>query len=57
LYDSVLRTIGKTPIVRLNRVAPAGIEMWVKMEGRNPGQCLVTAFEGIAGVVWPLSPC
>ena len=29
-------TIGNTPIVRLNRIAPEGIEMFVKVESFNP---------------------
>jgi cysteine synthase A len=36
IYDSILDTIGNTPIVRLNRIAPAGIEMFVKVESFNP---------------------
>lgn len=36
IYDSVLRTIGRTPVIRINRLAPAGIKMYVKMESRNP---------------------
>ncbi len=37
-YNSVLEMIGQTPVVRLNRVPhPGGAEVWVKLEGRNPG--------------------
>jgi cysteine synthase A len=36
IYDSILDTIGETPIVRLNRIAPDGIEMFVKVESFNP---------------------
>jgi cysteine synthase A len=36
IYDSILDTIGHTPVVRLNRMAPAGIEMYVKVESFNP---------------------
>ncbi len=36
IYDSILDTIGDTPIVRLNRIAPDGIEMFVKVESFNP---------------------
>lgn len=36
IYDSILDTIGNTPIVRLNRIAPDGIEMFVKVESFNP---------------------
>jgi len=36
IYNSILDTIGNTPIVRLNRIAPDGIEMFVKIESFNP---------------------
>ena len=35
-YNSILDTIGNTPIVRLNRIAPAGVDMHVKVESFNP---------------------
>jgi cysteine synthase A len=37
MYQSILDTIGNTPIVRLQRLAPPGIELYVKLESRNPG--------------------
>ncbi|MGE4610832.1 MAG: pyridoxal-phosphate dependent enzyme [Paracoccaceae bacterium] len=36
LYDSVLDTIGDTPCIRINNLAPDGIEMYVKAESYNP---------------------
>ncbi len=36
IYNSILETIGRTPIVRINRLAPAGVEMYVKIEAFNP---------------------
>ncbi len=36
IHDSILDTIGDTPIVRLQRLAPAGITMYVKIEAFNP---------------------
>jgi cysteine synthase len=36
LYGSILETIGNTPIVRINRLAPVGVNMFVKMESFNP---------------------
>ena len=36
IYDSILDTIGHTPIVRLNRVAPEHVRMYVKAEFFNP---------------------
>jgi cysteine synthase len=35
-YDNILQTIGRTPLVRLNRLAPAGIGVHVKLESFNP---------------------
>ena len=35
-YDSILQTIGNTPIVRINRLAPAHVTMYVKVESFNP---------------------
>jgi cysteine synthase A len=36
IYNSILDTIGKTPIVRLNHIAPANQNMYVKVEAFNP---------------------
>jgi len=37
-YDSIVDTIGDTPLVRLNRVLPPGAgTVWAKLEGFNPG--------------------
>ena len=35
-YDSILDTIGKTPIVKLNKMAPEGSHVYVKIESFNP---------------------
>jgi cysteine synthase A len=35
-YRSILETVGDTPVVRINRLAPAGIELFVKVEAFNP---------------------
>ena len=35
-YDHILDTIGRTPLVRLNRMAPAGVSVHVKLESFNP---------------------
>jgi cysteine synthase A len=35
-YSSILETIGNTPVVRINRLAPPGVTMYVKMEAFNP---------------------
>lgn len=36
LYDSILDTVGNTPAVRINNLAPAGIRLYVKAEFFNP---------------------
>lgn len=35
-YESILGTVGRTPIVRINRLAPPGVNLWVKVEAFNP---------------------
>jgi cysteine synthase A len=35
-YENILDTIGRTPVVRLNRLAPDGINLYVKVESFNP---------------------
>jgi cysteine synthase A len=37
LYDDISQTIGRTPVVRINRLAPAHVKMYVKLEAANPG--------------------
>jgi cysteine synthase A len=37
LYDDISKTIGRTPVVRINRMAPAHVKMYVKLEAANPG--------------------
>ncbi|MFZ3205947.1 MAG: pyridoxal-phosphate dependent enzyme [Pseudomonas sp.] len=34
--ESILATIGHTPVIRINRLAPPGIELYVKAEAFNP---------------------
>ena len=36
LYDNILETIGDTPIVKINRLAPEGVTMYAKAEFFNP---------------------
>src|SRR3954471_2874927 len=35
-YQSILETVGNTPVVRINRLAPAGVNLFVKIEAFNP---------------------
>ncbi|WP_313143050.1 cysteine synthase A [Stenotrophomonas sp.] len=37
LYDSILDTVGNTPIVKLQRLAPQGVTLYAKVESFNPG--------------------
>ena len=37
LYDSILDTIGNTPIVKLQRLAPPDVTLYAKVESFNPG--------------------
>jgi cysteine synthase A len=36
IYESILGTIGRTPIVKINRLAPSHVTMYVKCEYFNP---------------------
>jgi len=36
IYDSILDTIGHTPVVKLNRLAPKHVNVYVKVESFNP---------------------
>jgi cysteine synthase len=36
IYDSILGTIGRTPVVRIQRLAPKNVTMYVKCEFFNP---------------------
>ena len=35
-YNSILDTVGNTPVVRINRLAPPGVDLYVKVEAFNP---------------------
>jgi cysteine synthase A len=37
IFDSILDTIGRTPIVRLHRLPPKHVSLFVKVESFNPG--------------------
>ncbi len=36
LYSSIVDTIGDTPVVKVNRIAPEGVDVYVKFEAFNP---------------------
>jgi cysteine synthase A len=35
-FESILGTIGNTPVVRINKLAPPGVNLYVKVEAFNP---------------------
>ncbi len=35
-FDSILDTVGNTPAIRINRIAPSNVEVYVKFEAFNP---------------------
>ena len=37
LYEDITQTIGRTPVVRVRRLAPAHVKLYVKLEMANPG--------------------
>jgi cysteine synthase A len=37
IYNDILETIGRTPVVRINRIAPDNVQMYAKVESFNPG--------------------
>ena len=37
IYDDITKTIGRTPVVRINHIAPPNVTMYVKVEAFNPG--------------------
>ena len=44
LYDSILDTVGNTPIVKLQRLAPPQVSVYAKVESFNPGGSVRTAW-------------
>ena len=35
-YDSILETVGRTPVVRIRKLAPSHVKLYVKIEAFNP---------------------
>ena len=35
-YENILQTIGETPVIKINRLAPQHVDLYVKMESFNP---------------------
>jgi adenylate cyclase len=36
IFQNILETVGNTPVVRINRLAPSGVNLFVKIEAFNP---------------------
>ncbi len=36
IHDSILGTVGNTPVIRINRLAPKGVNLYAKVEAFNP---------------------
>jgi len=36
IYNDILETIGNTPVIKIQKLAPEGVEMYVKVEAFNP---------------------
>jgi len=37
IYDNISQTIGRTPVVGINRLGPPHVKLYVKLEAANPG--------------------
>ena len=35
-FSNILETVGRTPVVRINKLAPEGVDLYVKIEAFNP---------------------
>jgi cysteine synthase A len=35
-YNNIIETVGRTPVVRINRLGPPDVNLWVKIEAFNP---------------------
>jgi cysteine synthase len=35
-FQNILETVGDTPVVKIGKLAPAGINLYVKIEAFNP---------------------
>src|SRR5687768_16628023 len=36
IFKNILETVGNTPVVRVGKLAPAGVDLFVKIEAFNP---------------------
>lgn len=50
ICPNITSTIGEIPLVKLNCLAPEGVNLYVKIEAFNPGQTVVEATNGNTGI-------
>lgn len=43
IYQNITETIGRTPVIKLNRLAPKHVNIYVKAESFNPAGSVRTA--------------
>ncbi|MDJ0930707.1 pyridoxal-phosphate dependent enzyme [Breoghania sp.] len=50
ILNSIFDTTGRTPIVRLNHIAPKHVEVYAKVEAFNPGDTIIECTSGNFGI-------
>ena len=50
-FANILQTIGNTPLVRLNRLTPEGVNVYVKVEAFNPMGSVKDRMETIERII------
>ena len=56
LYDNVMDTIGNTPCIRINRLAPDHVRLYVKAEAFNPAGSVILCMLHDSGERYLSSP-
>ena len=51
LHENILGTVGNTPVVRINKLAPEGVELYAKLEAFNPMGSVKDRLETIERIV------
>ena len=57
-YENITETVGNTPVVKNNRLAPEGVDLYVKIEAFNPlgsvkDRLALGVIEGLTKVFYP----
>ena len=53
-HDSILTTVGSTPLVKIQRMAPEGVDVYVKVEAANPTGSVKDRF-ALGVIEWALA--